>query len=160
MIFVTVGSMMPFDRLIRGMDKWASENPGVDIFAQIGRGGYEPNNMRWTRKLSPGEFQEAVQKASVLVAHAGMGSFFVAMGSRKPIVLMPRFAAKREHTTDHQLHTVEWLRDKPGVYVAMSEDELEGAIAKARIETSVSFHELGRFAPQPFLVKLRQFLQN
>jgi UDP-N-acetylglucosamine transferase subunit ALG13 len=159
-IFVTVGSMMPFDRLIRGMDKWASENPGVDIFAQIGRGGYEPNNMRWTRKLSPGEFQEAVQKASVLVAHAGMGSFFVAMGSRKPIVLMPRFAAKREHTTDHQLHTVEWLRDKPGVYVAMSDDELESAIAKAQIETSVSFHDLGRFAPQPFLVKLRQFLQN
>ena len=135
MIFVTVGSMMPFDRLIRGMDEWASENTGVDVFAQIGGGSYEPNHMRWTRMLSPGEFQEAVQKASVLVAHAGMGSFFIAMGSRKPVVLMPRFAAKREHTTDHQLpHRRSGCATSRASMSRCQMMNLKSAIDKARLE--------------------------
>ena len=52
----------------------------------------------------------------------------------KPIVLVPRFAAKGEHTTDHQVHTVRWLRQKPGVYVAMSDDDLADAINRALVE--------------------------
>ena len=47
MIFVTIGSMFPFDRLIRVMDGWAAANPGVETLAQIGDGAYEPAHMRW-----------------------------------------------------------------------------------------------------------------
>jgi hypothetical protein len=35
-IFVTIGSMFPFDRMIRVMDEWASKNANQDVFAQIG----------------------------------------------------------------------------------------------------------------------------
>ena len=38
MIFVTVGSMMPFNRLIDTMDRWAAARPDVEMFAQIGGG--------------------------------------------------------------------------------------------------------------------------
>jgi len=38
MIFVTVGSMMAFDRLILSMDKWALAHPNSDVLAQIGGG--------------------------------------------------------------------------------------------------------------------------
>ena len=43
-IFVTIGSMFPFDRLIRAMDAWAAAQPErrVELLAQIGDGGYEP----------------------------------------------------------------------------------------------------------------------
>ena len=158
MIFVTVGSMMPFDRLIRAMDEWARAHPDQIVVAQIGGGNYVPSNMSWTRMLSPSEYRDAVERSAAIVAHAGMGSFFFAMEMRKPIVMLPRYASKNEHTTDHQVHTVQWLRDKPGVHVAMMEDELEGAIDKALVNEGADFGEFRRFAPEPFLKKIHQFL--
>jgi UDP-N-acetylglucosamine transferase subunit ALG13 len=158
MIFVTVGSMMAFDRLILSMDKWALAHTDSDVLAQIGGGDYRPSHMRWTRMLPPSKFQEAVRDAVIMVAHAGMGSYFVAAEMRKPIVMLPRLAANREHTTDHQVHTIKWLRDKPGVYAAMSDDELAPAIAKAMTGRSAASAEFTRFAPEPFLARVRQFL--
>jgi len=158
MIFVTVGSMMAFDRLILSMDKWALEHADSDVLAQIGGGNYRPSHMRWTRMLPPSKFQEAVRNAAVMVAHAGMGSYFIAAEMRKPIVMLPRLAANREHTTDHQVHTIKWLRDRPGVYAAMSDDELEPAITRAMTGGSVASAEFARFAPEPLLRRVRQFL--
>ncbi|SDG37683.1 UDP-N-acetylglucosamine transferase subunit ALG13 [Bradyrhizobium sp. Rc2d] len=160
MIFVTVGSMMAFDRLILSMDKWALAHADGEVLAQIGGGAYRPSHMRWTRMLSPSKFQEAVSNAAVLVAHAGMGSYFVAAKMRKPIVMLPRLAMNREHTTDHQLHTIKWLRDKPGVYAAMSDDELDSAIEKAMAGGHVADADFANFAPEPFLMRVRQFLVN
>jgi UDP-N-acetylglucosamine transferase subunit ALG13 len=158
MIFVTVGSMMAFDRLILSMDKWARAHTDSDVLAQIGGGAYQPSHMRWTRMLTPGKFQEAVRDAVIIVAHAGMGSYFVAAEMGKPIVMLPRFAAKHEHTTDHQLHTIKWLRERPGVYAAMSEDELEAAIARAMTDRRVADAEFTSFAPEPFIARVREFL--
>jgi UDP-N-acetylglucosamine transferase subunit ALG13 len=150
--------MMPFDRLIVSMDNWARERATQDVLAQIGGGGYIPSRMRWMRMLPPHEFQKAVREASIMVAHAGMGSFFFAMEMRKPIVLLPRLAALGEHTTDHQLHTVKWLCDKRGVYVARSGDELTLAIDKALSEGNAAMGDFPHFAPEPFLAKIRRFL--
>ena len=45
MIFVTIGSMFPFDRMIRVMDDWAARNASQETFAQIGTGSYEPTHI-------------------------------------------------------------------------------------------------------------------
>ena len=158
MIFVTVGSMMPFDRLIQAMDKWAEHYPDQDMLAQIGEGQYVPSHMRSTRMLSPSEFRNAVGACAIVVAHAGMGSFFSCMEMRKPIVMLPRYASRNEVTTDHQVRAVHWLRNKPGVYVAMAEDEIAGAIDLALNAGSVDIGDFRRFASEPFLEKIRQFL--
>jgi UDP-N-acetylglucosamine transferase subunit ALG13 len=140
--------MMAFDRLILAMDKWARAHTDSYVLAQIGAGAYQPSHMRWTRMLSPSKFQEAVRDAVIMVAHAGMGSYFVAAQMRKPIVMLPRFAAKHEHTTEYQVHTIKWLRGMPGVYAAMSEDELESAIARAMTGGYVADAEFTSFAPE------------
>jgi UDP-N-acetylglucosamine transferase subunit ALG13 len=158
MIFVTVGSMLAFDRLIRAMDQWAKVHSKQDVLAQIGSGTYRPSHMRWTPLMPPRKFQEAVKEASLLVAHAWMGSFFVAMEMRKPIVMLPRLASNRELTTDHQLNTVQWLGKKPGVFVATSEDELANAIDQALRCGNIAVADFQRFAPEAFLTKIRQFL--
>ena len=155
MIFVTVGQMLGFDRLISAMDLWAKHHPDEGVFAQIGDGAYVPEAMRWTRMVPPGEFKGTVQSAELIVAHAGMGSFFVAMEAQKPIVMLPRMSARQEHTTDHQLHTLKWLREKPGVYAADSDEDLPRAIELAR-HRSVGFDKFDRYAPAPFVAKLRQ----
>ena len=76
MIFVTVGSMFPFDRMIRMMDEWASQHPEAEVLAQIGDGKYEPRHMRWQRIIAPNEYKKVVQSCRFLVAHAGTGQCF------------------------------------------------------------------------------------
>jgi UDP-N-acetylglucosamine transferase subunit ALG13 len=149
---------MAFDRLICAMDKWAQEHSEYEVLAQIGDGDYQPNHMRSMRTLTPSMFNDAVRNAAIVVAHAGMGSYFMATEMGKPLVLLPRRASNREHTTDHQLHTAQWLGKKPGVYVALSEDELGCAVGRALVDGGIATREFSRFAPQPFLSRVRQFL--
>ena len=157
MIFVTVGSMMGFDRLIRAMDEWTKRQQCVDVFAQIGNGKYLPVNMRWARMLTPTEFRKTVHSADLLVAHAGMGSFFVAMESNKPIVMMPRLLSLLEHTTDHQVHTLAWLGLKAGVYPAASEEDLSRAIGSA-FGADTIFQQFNPFAQPQFVARLRDYI--
>ena len=53
MIFVTVGTDLPFDRMVRVMDEWAGQNPQREVFAQIGEGGWQPQNIRFANFLQP-----------------------------------------------------------------------------------------------------------
>lgn len=159
MILVTIGTMVPFDRLVRAADAWAADHPGEEIIAQIGNQGvYEPKNMQWMRMVGPQEFAELVDRCRLLIAHAGTGSYFLAAEKARPIVMFPRRAKFREHTTDHQVHTANWLLGKPGVYVAMTEDELPGAIAAAMAQSATAVEPVPPYAPAPFLARLREAL--
>ena len=144
MIFVTVGSMFPFDRLIRVMDEWAAAIRRDDIFAQIGNGTYEPQAMRFVRRLSQAKFTETMAKADVIVAHAGMGTVITAGRLGQPLVLLPRISEWGEHTSDHQIATANWLRGKAGIFVADTDDDLPEAIDEA-----TAWRERGteRFSP-------------
>ncbi len=124
MIFLTVGYQVPFDRLVRALDSWSSTNPQAVSFAQIGEAQYLPRHYPYARFLNTIAFEDHIQSASVIVAHAGMGSILTALQYGKPIVVMPRRAANRETRNDHQVATAERLRDRPGVHVAMDETEL------------------------------------
>jgi UDP-N-acetylglucosamine transferase subunit ALG13 len=158
MIFVTVGSMFPFDRMIRSMDDWTSEHPNQQVFAQIGGGKYEPKYMTWQRIIPPDEYKRIVGACRVIVAHAGTGTVFMASAFRKPIVLFPRRAAQKEHTTDHQLDTAKWLEHKQGIFIAWSQNELAQAIEQADQAASNQQSPMATSAPQPFLDRIRAFL--
>jgi UDP-N-acetylglucosamine transferase subunit ALG13 len=153
-IFVTVGSMLPFDRLIVTMDDWARRHRDEEVVAQIGDGSYVPRHMTWHRMLNNVDFLGLVAAASVVVAHSGTGSVFAAFEHGKPIVLVPRYADAREHTTDHQVHTANWLRERPGVVVAERGDNIDDKIAEALTRRG----EVGDFsksAPPEFLSRIR-----
>jgi UDP-N-acetylglucosamine transferase subunit ALG13 len=154
-IFVTIGSMFPFDRLIRGMDAWARDHAPVEILAQIGAGSYVPEHMPWMRRLDQAAFARTVAGARLIVAHAGMGSVITAGQSGRPIVLLPRLRERGEHTTDHQVATANWLRPKPGIYVADRDGDLASRIAEALAE------DYGQplfepTAPAVFIARIRQ----
>lgn len=124
MIFVTVGYQMAFDRLIEAVDLWAGAHPDTALFAQIGPSEFEPANMPYTEFMEPSEFKERVEGCSVLVAHAGMGSILTALQYGKPILVMPRHAARNETRNDHQIATSKQLATRPGIEVAMDESEI------------------------------------
>ena len=73
MIFATVGSQEPFDRLIRAVDEWAASRGRFDVLAQIGNSNLRPRHIEFTKFLEPLEFNRLIREASVVIAHAGMG---------------------------------------------------------------------------------------
>ncbi|WP_374546294.1 glycosyltransferase [Rhodoblastus sp.] len=130
MIFLTVGTQLPFDRLVEMVDKLAPDL-GTPVFAQTGFGKYEPQNMEWSQSLNAVDFDRRAAVATIIVSHAGIGSVLTAKRFRKPIVVFPRVAALGEHRNDHQLATASLLYGKPGVYIANDEDSLRTALRQA-----------------------------
>jgi len=158
-IFVTIGSLLPFDRLIRAVDEAIPHWPDETFRAQIGHGAYEPVNMPFDRMLSAKAFGEAVRASRLIVAHAGMGSLISAAEAARPIVVMPRRLAFDEISTDHQVATAKRMSERPGLYLAMDESELAGAITRA-LSDSAGGEILPSQAPEAFLQRIRDFIHD
>ena len=138
-IFLTVGTQLPFDRLVRAVDLWAGANASAEdgdranVFGQIaepGPGGYLPMNFDWVAHLDPESFEARFAAADLIVAHAGMGSIIGALAAPKPkpILILPRRAALGEQRNDHQLATARRFAGRPGVTVCMDEAALGPAL--------------------------------
>ena len=123
MIFATVGSQEPFDRLIRAIDEWAKSRGRSDVFAQIGNSTFRPRHIEFTKFLEPVEFNRVVREATIIVAHAGMGSIISALELGKPIVVMPRRGKLRETRNDHQVATAERFGSHGQVIVAQDQHD-------------------------------------
>ena len=128
MIFVTVGTQLPFDRLVKAVDDWAADAAAPGVFAQIGDGVYRPAHMEWTQFLPADQFRRRIAAASLIVSHAGMGNLLAALAARKPLLVLPRRAALNEIRNDHQLATAKWLRQLPGVTVVDDDDALTASL--------------------------------
>jgi UDP-N-acetylglucosamine transferase subunit ALG13 len=145
MIFVTVGSQEPFDRLIRAVDEWAASRSRTDVFAQIASSDFEPQHIEFTRFIEPQEFNRVMQETRLIVAHAGMGSIISALELGKPIVVVPRRAEFRETRNDHQVATAERFGAQGRIIVATDERDLPEKLDHAltlgdseRIQTQAS----------------------
>lgn len=124
MIFVTVGTDQPFDRMVRVIDRWAGERGRGDVFAQIGLGGWRPESIDYAEFLEPPEFRERFLSADVIIGHAGMGTILSALKFGKPILVMPKKASLGEHRNEHQMATARRMLEMGKVDVAFDEDEL------------------------------------
>ncbi len=157
MIFVTVGGQLPFDRMIRCVDAWAGQDARQDVFCQIGEALYEPQHARFERFLSPQEFADHLERSSVLIAHAGMGTILGAMQLGKPIVIFPRQAELGEQRNDHQLATARAFAQRGDLSVAMDEAELRQVLA--RIDSLQPAERIGPAASEPLQAAIREFLE-
>jgi UDP-N-acetylglucosamine transferase subunit ALG13 len=152
-IFLTVGSHEPFDRLIAAMDAWAGSHPEVPVFAQItDRGRHVPRNMEAVATLDQSQYRDACARASLLVAHAGMGSIITALDCGKPIVIMPRRGHLKETRNDHQMATIRQFRGRAGIFAADDEKDLATEIDRALAAVSQpAAAALPPFAEQRFI---------
>lgn len=161
MIFVTIGSMFPFDRLVRAVDQWAADNSYSDIQLQIGSGSYVPKHAKWVRSLPPMEFATAIKNCDLMVAHLGMGSIISAMQAQKPVILLPRKMSLGEATSDHQVDGTEWLRGRTGVWIADSENEIEELLTSfvsGRLSQEAT-DATSQYASTELLNRVRGFIQ-
>lgn len=129
MIFATVGTQLPFARLIDALNALAPEL-GEEVVAQTGpsEGAWPHLDLRTT--LAPAEFEALFTAARVVVAHAGIGTILSAKRYGKPLVILPRRHALGEHRNDHQLATARQVEALPGIHVAWEAADLEPLLAR------------------------------
>jgi UDP-N-acetylglucosamine transferase subunit ALG13 len=154
MIFVTVGTQLPFDRLIKAVDLWAAENPEIEVFAQVGPGVYRPGHIESVDFVSPDVADRYFRKADLIVSHAGMGSIITALKYHKPLLMLPRRASFGEHRNDHQLATAKWLGTRSGITVAWSEQEVPRFLS-GQMQLAQG-GDLGDSADPAFIARLRE----
>lgn len=142
MIFVTVGTQLPFDRLLDAMDRVAAECD-QPVIAQAGTGAVAVRwpNMDIRARLAPDTFEALFRAADVVVGHAGIGTVLSAQAHQRPLIICPRRFELGEHRNDHQLATARHLDGRPGIYVAWQTEEiapfLKRTLHPARLETVI-----------------------
>lgn len=156
MIFVTVGTDQPFDRMVRIVDSWAAERGRTDLFAQIGTGGWHPRSIPFSTLLSPPDFKQRFAQARVIVAHAGMGTILSALHHGTPILVMPKLASLGEHRNEHQLATARRMMSLGHVSVAFDEAELREKLD--HLDAIIPQQKIAPVASGPLIDGLRQFI--
>jgi UDP-N-acetylglucosamine transferase subunit ALG13 len=152
--------MLPFDRLVKAADDWAQANPTEPVFIQIGDGAYEPVHAPWVRIMPHPEYRRRLDECDLFVAHVGMGSILQGLEVRKQMLLLPRLASQREHTTDHQLHTAARFKDTPGLKIVDDVETLQADMSRLLKAPMKASDGIPRFAESAFTDKVAAFLSG
>ncbi|TBO28314.1 hypothetical protein EYS42_15015 [Aquabacterium lacunae] len=159
MIFLTVGTQLGFDRLVKAMDEWASGHSDIRIFGQIGPGRYKPRHFEYARFVTPQETRDLTRGSKLIVAHAGIGSIVTALSEERQILVMPRLAERGEHRNDHQLATARKFVGRQGVTVAFDEKALKHELESFLLSDNVK-PKISRFADEELLNNIRSYLAH
>lgn len=162
MIFVTVGTQEPFDRLIRAVDDWCSRGGDREAFGQISaHGSYRPRHFEAEASIEPERFRELATSCELMVGHAGMGTIIVALSHCTPLLVVPRKASLGEHRNEHQLATARRFADRETISVEYDEtklpDRIDAIRAAARSDGSQT---LPSFASADLLERVTRFIHG
>lgn len=156
MIFVTIGTQLPFDRLIKIIDDIAPRL-NEEIIAQVYKCGFKPKNIKTVDFIAPDEFNNIFDKARLIISHAGMGTILSALQKDKPIIIFPRIAALGEHRNEHQLATAKKFKDLGSVNVAMNEEELKAMLLNGEQTT---LQHIGNCASPSLIKSVMEFIDK
>ena len=104
------------------------------------------------------EYKRRLETCDLFVAHVGMGSILQGLELRKQMLLMPRLASQKEHTTDHQLHTAERFRDTPGLKIVDDVPTLQAQISRLLREPMKASDGIPPHAQPALIAKVASFL--
>ncbi len=133
MIFLTVGNWHKgFNRLVKAVDELKGCGTITEkVIAQIGPSNYKPEYLTAIVYCSPGDFDNNINAARVVIAHAGIGTISHAMKLKKPVIVVPRKASLGEHFDDHQFATAKVLESEGKILVAYDTDDIASKLREA-----------------------------
>lgn len=137
MILLTVGTQLPFDRLVEHVDRLA---PQLDepIVAQIGASKYSCKNIEAKQNYEPAQFSDLIKSCTKIISHAGIGTILNARKFGKPIIVIPRLATFGEHRNDHQIATCNSLNGNAGILTVLELSQLTADLINAYTATDIS----------------------
>ena len=149
MIFLTVGTTMPFDELVEFVDQLKkAEHIKEDVLCQIGNGKYLPEACEYFR-FRPG-LNEYIEPASIVIGHGGTGTVLSMLNSGKKFIAVVNPRAADSHQSQFlsrmQLETdLLWTDD-----LSKLPDLINAAFA--------SSHTVQKFSLPSLAADLRDFL--
>lgn len=129
MIFATVGTQLPFERMVLALDDWAGRHLESPVVMQSGTTAYQPRHCRCVAYTQPAEWEQYFAEADLVVSHAGMGTILKSLDRGKPLIIMPRLAALHEHRNDHQVATAARFHGVANIRIVNDAAELAAALA-------------------------------
>jgi UDP-N-acetylglucosamine transferase subunit ALG13 len=160
MIFVTVGSQLPFDRLVKAVDEVAPSFPDQHIIAQVFGMKYQPRNIKTLDYISPADFKDYINAADLIISHAGTGTILSVSQLQKPLIVFPRLGKLKETRNDHQPATCRMLEKVSSLQVAYDEKQLKEKInAFFRNELPVMERIAAHASPQ-LINSIRSFIES
>jgi len=132
-IFATVGTTLPFDELVREVDRLRAEEMLEEhVVCQIGNGAYEPRHCEWFR-FKP-SIDQLARNASVVVCHGGTGTVL------QMITLGLRFAALANPSAvdAHQAQFLARLQREHPIFWSTDTRDLLNLIQRARGSQAVA----------------------
>jgi UDP-N-acetylglucosamine transferase subunit ALG13 len=160
MIFVTIGTQEPFDRLLNAIDEIAPKLDDCKIIAQAFSADHKSKNIETIGFIPPVEFNRLFESATLIVSHAGMGTIISALEKKKPILVLPRRKEFGEHRSDHQFATARKFDELKYIHVAYSEDELKAKLVELMNSELKHLHSLSSFASQQLIDSLQDEIKG
>ncbi|MEM7470462.1 MAG: glycosyltransferase [Pseudomonadota bacterium] len=127
MIFVTVGTQLPFPRLVAEMNRLAGRTC-EPVIAQTCHDLTPYPNLIVEPFMNSERYTDVIEQARLVVAHAGIGTVLAARQAHVPLILVPRRVSLGEHRNDHQEGTVRQLLGRDGITGVWDTAKLEGLI--------------------------------
>lgn len=159
MIFVTIGTQVPFDRFIKAVDELAPLLQGKEVIAQAFGLKYQAKNIKTLDYIPPGEFKDYINAAELVISHAGTGTILSVSQMEKPLIVFPRSGKLKETRNDHQFQTCRMFEKTCGLQVAYDEQQLkEKLLQYLRGELPV-MEKIPPHASVELLDSLRSFIQ-
>mgnify|MGYP003867369623 CR=1 FL=1 len=128
---MTVGTQLPFDRLIKSVEEWGVSEGYTDIIFQVGKGSYKPKIGQTFDFISESKMNFYFDEAQLVIGHAGMGTILNCLTKGRLLVVMPRLFKYGEHRNDHQLATFNKIKPTQGIYLSANESGLHEKINSA-----------------------------
>lgn len=160
MIFVTVGTQEPFDRLVKAIDEIFPQLADKELIVQAPLKNYQPVNFGTTVFINPIEYNSIFDKADLIVSHAGMGTILSALIKKKSLIVMPRLLKYGEHRNEHQLATVRKFASSNYFLTAENEMILKKMILSRNGEKFISSEIIGKNASQKLINSIINFIDH
>lgn len=133
MIFITVGSQLTFDRLLKAVDKEIEAGNIKDqVIVQSGKTKFKSKNMKIIKFLELDEFDKYIKDADLIISHGGVGSIIDALKYNKTVIATPRLKKYKEALNDHQIQIIENFGIEGYIIPLLDLTELNLAIEKVK----------------------------
>lgn len=153
MILVTLGTQdKPFKRLIRAVEKQIIlGNIKEEVIVQAGCTKYKTKleNMKIVDYMTIDEFNKSLEKAKIVITHAGAGTIIQALEKGKKVIAAARKRVYGEHVNNHQEQILDNFSNSGYVLPLRSFRKLNEVIDKTK-----------DFKPKKFESNIENFIKN
>ena len=113
MVFITLGTQgNQFQRCLKMVEDLIDTlHPNQEFIAQLGNTKFQSDKIKCLDYVSETEFKELIDKADVVISHAGSGALFSTIQKGKKCIGVARLKKYHEMLNDHQTELVRKLTE-------------------------------------------------